>query len=1070
MAAKRPGKVIGLDSTAIGRTLTEARTSAIDTTVDILDAFAETFGEIERDGFDQIKLNAERSAALAKTTAENAIDTIKNVFDPDPDLPPAESFAERCSTTAAAGARTSALSAQDILVANMEMFALHHQAVNYKNVTRLLTDDPGSILNALTQKKGIKSFFEIKPHEVAALVPKIRLYLVHRVEGQVTKKIPLIFNDHTGIDSIKKITQSRFGRGDGVGIKSFAVETLGTNPAEGAIVRCTLNIFFQNIEMLARQSTGKQPTGNDYIELILRRTTGPRTNSAGKVIPNNRILHRDGFQIMAVVGWATPPPKANLSPELRAVIAQSTQTIYLSLTDHTIDFRQDGTGILTAEYRGALEKVLSDDTYDVFTLADDDDNNVKVAKIEKAIDAFSKKGENLRKNPRKDNLLSELEHRLSDLKRRKSELHKKSRVQRYSQILTELYTSSPPRIGSVDLSPYAYNALQNGLPVDPRTIVVTKNNLRVGVDAKQALAARADARKMAGAKGRIIKDEDLSKDGSRMGPGDTLVKYFNDLINPKSPKNTRLSFLYFGDIVEVVSQVIEKNRKKDKHSSPDVRILLGPVTYNILRMNGTVQEALVNLADVPVSLKSFEFWFNKNVTKRKVNSWPLRSFLKSAASELVLNALGEHSAGDKAIKRNTGVGIHTFMARPTRRGRHPIKNSRVEWPVKKLNLIDGEKDNIGDAKHYILLYGTTEAPQRITPTTPKQIAKDIDEGIYHFTVGSDRGILKTVNFQKTDIPGLREARFTTQDAEEGQLRDKYNATLELIGSSFLFRPGQKVYINPTLTGLGSMNSKKSTARMLGLGGYYDVITVSSTFDRDRGYTTTLNCVWSSYGEIRPGRGGGGRGGIGGTGVGSGVMTDAELMAFLEDPLYMPAGGSPDEAHGAMSAPRGGPVDDIARLDLQQLKDKMARQDEMIAQMVIRQKEMEEEQKGREEGEGMPGAGDIDEDDSFEIQFREEILTEVNMEHHIAAWQRGKYGATWTDERHQEMTELKAGTKVLKALRDTEGNTHYAIWPAKDRNKSIRPHHFGWYSEYDKDIDTSPEHHDPTPVEGKKGGE
>jgi hypothetical protein len=480
-------------------------------------------------------------------------------------------------------------------------------------------------------------------------------------------------------------------------------------------------------------------------------------------------------------------------------------------------------------------------------------------------------------------------------------------------------------------------------------------------------------------------------------------------------------------------------------------------------MNGTVQEALVNLADVPVSLKSFEFWFNKNVTKRKVNSWPLRSFLKSAASELVLNALGEHSAGDKAISRNTGVGIHTFMARPVRGGRHPIKNSRVKWPVKKLNLIDGEKDNISDAKHYILLYGTTEPPQRITPTTPKQIAKDIDEGIYHFTVGSDRGILKTVNFQKTDVPGLREARFTTQDAEEGQLRDKYNATLELIGSSFLFRPGQKVYINPTLTGLGSMNSKKSTARMLGLGGYYDVITVSSTFDRDRGYTTTLNCVWSSYGEIRLGRGGSGRGGIGGTGVGSGVMSDAELMAFLEDPLYMPAGGSPDEAHGAMSAPRGGPVDDIARLDLQQLKDKMARQDEMIAQMVIRQKELEEERKGKEEGEGMPGAGDTD-DEVFETEFHQEVFVEVNREYHLDAWYKARNGTTFSPGDQAIRNEIENGTKVLKALKDTTGNVHYVVWPAEDRNKSILPHHLPHYSEYDEGIDTSPEH-DPTPVKG-----
>ena len=92
---------------------------------------------------------------------------------------------------------------------------------------------------------------------------------------------------------------------------------------------------------------------------------------------------------------------------------------------------------------------------------------------------------------------------------------------------------------------------------------------------------------------------------------------------------------------------------------------------------------------------------------------------------------------------------------------------------------------------------------------------------------------------------------------------------------------------------------------------------------------------------------------------------------------------------------------------------------------------------------------------------------------MAAWQRGKYGDTWTDERHQEMKELEAGTKVLKALRDTKGNTHYAIWPAKDRNKSITPHDFDWYSEYDKDIDTSPgvpPAVDPTPVSKVKKGD
>jgi hypothetical protein len=147
---------------------------------------------------------------------------------------------------------------------------------------------------------------------------------------------------------------------------------------------------------------------------------------------------------------------------------------------------------------------------------------------------------------------------------------------------------------------------------------------------------------------------------------------------------------------------------------------------------------------------------------------------------------------------------------------------------------------------------------------------------------------------------------------------------------------------------------------------------------------------------------------------------------------------------------------------------MARQDEMIAQMEMRQKELEEEQaKGREEGGGEAGAGDTD-DEVFETEFHQEVLVEVNREYHLDAWYKARNGTTYSPGDQAIRKEIENGTKVLKALKDTTGNVHYVVWPAEDRNKSILPHHLPTYSEYDEGIDTSPGAPpgvDPDPVKG-----
>ena len=71
----------------------------------------------------------------------------------------------------------------------------------------------------------------------------------------------------------------------------------------------------------------------------------------------------------------------------------------------------------------------------------------------------------------------------------------------------------------------------------------------------------------------------------------------------------------------------------------------------------------------------------------------------------------------------------------------------------------------------------------------------------HFFIGANKGILRGINFSKSDLPFFREAQALDKgDAEGGLLREKYNATVECVGNTY-FLPGMKFYLDPTLTGM-----------------------------------------------------------------------------------------------------------------------------------------------------------------------------------------------------------------------------------------------------------------------------
>ena len=82
------------------------------------------------------------------------------------------------------------------------------------------------------------------------------------------------------------------------------------------------------------------------------------------------------------------------------------------------------------------------------------------------------------------------------------------------------------------------------------------------------------------------------------------------------------------------------------------------------------------------------------------------------------------------------------------------------------------------------------------------------------------------------------------DTDFGLLREKYDCTLSVVGNPH-FTQGMKLYVDPTLTGFSNPSYKDVVQRDLGLGGYYDIVGVTSTVD-SKSFDTEIQASWVSF--------------------------------------------------------------------------------------------------------------------------------------------------------------------------------------------------------------------------------
>jgi len=291
----------------------------------------------------------------------------------------------------------------------------------------------------------------------------------------------------------------------------------------------------------------------------------------------------------------------------------------------------------------------------------------------------------------------------------------------------------------------------------------------------------------------------------------------------------------------------------------NARLLLGPLEYR--DQKGRLKT--INLAQFPISFNFFRAWFIKKVIRRRRAQMPLGAFLTSLMNDLVMPALGVGMPKSfRAPSTRSSMVSLTLPGKPSKDAgeeRFGCGSSlglyEEALPQKQILNIDSAEFKEG---YYSFIKGTFSSETLVKTsydylllyvTTSKNIierrgdpVEDIRDGIYHFNIGSDMGLLKNMKFSRNNIPGLAELRSVQAEAEGvdslEQLKFPYDTNLTLIGTS-LFTPGMFYYVNPSLAGLGSVEDAGSLAYKMNLGGYHLIGKIDTTITADKYETKVI---------------------------------------------------------------------------------------------------------------------------------------------------------------------------------------------------------------------------------------
>jgi hypothetical protein len=250
---------------------------------------------------------------------------------------------------------------------------------HFKNFTPIHGGSPEVLISMLTGKPGTQILFDMTPDQKALLVPKIRIfksYLVTDPSKSPSEYKDVEFNfpsEAMSQEEVAQITKDKFGRGHGVGIQSFEWIYDGKDPAQVKYsTKCKLTLFFQNLaDFTAPRKSREKFKGKD-IQYKFSDIINPYESKIYSKEESQALRKNDdssAWRLKAIVGWSLPrgiKDKKLMSPGMLSAINDCKVVLYLTVTEHDIEFNQDGSLRVTVDFVGALENALQDPRSNVF--------------------------------------------------------------------------------------------------------------------------------------------------------------------------------------------------------------------------------------------------------------------------------------------------------------------------------------------------------------------------------------------------------------------------------------------------------------------------------------------------------------------------------------------------------------------------------------------------------------------------------------------------------------------------------------------------------------------------------
>lgn len=289
-------------------------------------------------------------------------------------------------------------------------------------------------------------------------------------------------------------------------------------------------------------------------------------------------------------------------------------------------------------------------------------------------------------------------------------------------------------------------------------------------------------------------------------------------------ENTIIYYMKLGDILDIIMCGLRK-----KSDSPNIEYIMGTFHPSLLGIPGHTDADVYSLRDIPISLDYFGHWFIKNfVSKQNKPRASFRRFTQSLLTELVAplfnrvlrdtnsNNLGRMEFGFTSIASpvNVAGSQNTFRMLDADK-------------IKTIASNKGKQNNDRSAQtEYFLMY-----LKQLHPKLIGDRQADHARGIYHLTLGADRGLVKTFSFSQIDLPYYREMVLEQGSYAEGIFLPQ-NVQITMIGNTY-FVNGQTIFVNADF-GLGT------AARKLGIGGYYTIYQVENYIASGQ-FETRLSC-------------------------------------------------------------------------------------------------------------------------------------------------------------------------------------------------------------------------------------